>query len=97
MGLALIDANAERNSARLRTLLPRREGDSPRIEVPERLVTGVMPAQEARWAASLKSLPTTSVRIRAAVLTPTPGIEVRTWVKGWASTTVRISVSISAR
>lgn len=43
-GLAFMEANAERNNARFRTLLPRRDGDSPRIEVPDLLVTGAIPA-----------------------------------------------------
>ena len=76
-----MEANAERNSARLRTLLPRRDGDSPRIEVLDRLVTGAIPALGGQAIGVFGVLPTTSVRIRAAVLTPTPGIEVRTWAR----------------
>ena len=37
-------AKAERNRARLRTLLPFFDGWSPRIEVPDRRVTGAIPA-----------------------------------------------------
>ena len=51
---------------RLRTLLPRLEGYSPRMDDPERLVTGARPAYEARWPAVAKSLPEISVMRRAA-------------------------------
>ena len=42
--LHLSEANAERKKARLRVLLPLREEWSPRMEVPERQVTGASPA-----------------------------------------------------
>jgi hypothetical protein len=47
------------------------------MELPERHVTGERPAWEARWPAVGKFFPTTSVRIRAAVLTPTAGMDGR--------------------
>ena len=41
-------ANADRNRARLRCLFPERAGNSPRMLVSERRVTGAKPAQAAR-------------------------------------------------
>ena len=44
IGKAIEAAKADRNRARLRCLLPERAGNSPRMLVPERRVTGVSPA-----------------------------------------------------
>lgn len=60
-------AKAERNNARSSLRLPDLAGCSPRIEVPDRWVTGAMPAYAARCPADLNAEPSpTSSRIRAA-------------------------------
>jgi hypothetical protein len=60
-------------------------GCFPRMEVPERRVTGP-DRRMARCPAVGNAVPSpTSSRIRAAVLTPTPGTEVRTRARGCAS------------
>jgi len=71
-------AAAAMSIARLSCLFPRLEGNSPRMEEPERRVTGASPAYAARWPAEAKARLTTSIRSLAAVLTPTPGMLVRT-------------------
>ena len=71
---------------RLSLRLPDRAGCSPRIDEPERWVTGRYRRRppDAPPEANAEPSPTSS-RIRAAVLTPTPGIDIRTWERGWSS------------
>lgn len=82
----------------LSCLFPRRDGCSPRIDEPELRIAGARPALAARWAAVGKLLPSpTSMRILAPVLTPIPGIEVRTLERGWASSSSSIRPASSVR
>ena len=78
-----MQAKADRNMARLSCRFPPRGACSPWIEVPDDSVVGASPALEAKWAAVGKLVPSPTVTSRtAAVLTLTPGIDVRTGERG---------------
>ncbi len=78
MGSNLIEAKAERKSARFRRLFPEWLTRSDLIEVPDWRVVGAKPAYEAKDLALLKILPNISAMMIAAVLTATPDKEVWT-------------------
>lgn len=92
------EANAARKDARFSCLLPRREGCSPRMEEPEQRVAGASLAYEARRAAVRNALASpTSIRTRAPVLVPMPGMEVRILDSGCSSSSSSIRFSSSPR
>jgi len=87
-------ANADREKGRLSRLFPRRKGRSPRIDEPELRVAGESPT----WAVVGKLLPSpTSRRILTPVLTLMPGMDVRIFEGGWASSGSSILVARSLR
>jgi hypothetical protein len=57
------------------------------MEVPERRVTGAMPAKAARCPEVRKLLPSPMARsMVAAVLMPTPGMDIKTLERGKSAT-----------
>ncbi len=75
-------ANAERNNARFKHLLPEWMTRSDLIDVPDCCVVGANPAYEDSAVALVKVLPEVSAMMIAAVLTATPGMDVRTEYRG---------------
>ncbi|MNW30269.1 hypothetical protein D3C74_71510 [compost metagenome] len=78
VGSNLIEANAERKRARFNRLLPEWLTRSDLIDVPDWRVVGTNLAQDAVAEALGNVLPEVSRMMIAAVLTATPGMNVRT-------------------